>query len=73
MKRLSNRGKCGKAYVIGVDSYNLREPLSYYKLNLIENALDRLAAYEDSGLTPSQIKKLMVAANAFCDGQQKLS
>jgi hypothetical protein len=73
MKRLTNRSNSSKVGVIGVDNYSLKNPLSYYKLNLVYSAIERLAEYEDTGLTPRQVRRLIEDSKHFNCGQQRLS
>lgn len=50
MDRLTERDEFGNADIIGVDSQDLTEALDFDQLNLVTEALNRLAAYEDTGL-----------------------
>jgi len=46
------------ADIIGIDSKDLQINLEYKDFNKVTNALNRLAAYEDTGLEPDEIKAL---------------
>lgn len=56
MKRLTQRDEYGNADIIGVDSADLQLNLEYDEFNLVTKSLNRLASYEDTGLTPEEIK-----------------
>lgn len=60
MNRLTERDEHGNAAVIDVDSADLMFGLSGYQSRNVTDALDRLAAYEDTGLTPEEIAELQV-------------
>ena len=51
MERLTKRDEYGNADIIGVSS-DAQFELSFDELNSVTNALNRLAAYEDTGLAP---------------------
>ena len=51
MERLTKRDEYGNADIIGVSS-DAQFELSFDELNAVTNALNRLAAYEDTGLAP---------------------
>lgn len=57
MERLTERDEFGNADIIGVDSADLQLNLEYNEFNLVTSALNRLAAYEDTGLEPEEINK----------------
>jgi hypothetical protein len=59
MKRLTERDEYGNADIIGVDSEELQLNLEFKEFNLVTDALNKLAAYEDIGLTPGEIKLLI--------------
>ena len=66
MERLTERDEYGNADIIGVHGVVLTGYLSAEErflnaeeLNLVTDALNRLAAYEDSGLTPAGVSKLV--------------
>jgi hypothetical protein len=61
IKRLTERDEYGNADIIGVDSAELQLNLEFDELNRVTDALNRLAAYEDSGLTPEQVHELAKA------------
>lgn len=52
MKRLTERDEFGNADIIGVDSFALQGSLPFQEFNKVTAALNRLAAYEDTGLEP---------------------
>ncbi len=58
MKRLTRRDEHCNADIIGVNSADLQLHLDFNGLNMVTNALNKLAAYEDSGLEPKEIPKL---------------
>lgn len=59
MERLTERGKRGiNADIIGIDISDMCIDLTIYKIGILESALNRLAAYEDSGLTPEEVMEL---------------
>ena len=78
MDRLTERDEYGNADIIGVDSEDLQLNLEFDSMNRVTAALNRLAEYEETGLTPEQVKKLydavrMIKFNAhaislFIDG-----
>lgn len=57
MNRLTERDEYGNADIIGVDSEDLQLNLDFEGFNRVTEALNRLAAYEDSGLDPEQCAK----------------
>ena len=58
MDRLTERDEFGNADIIGVDSQDLTEALDFDQLNLVTDALNRLTAYEDTGLEPEEVNAL---------------
>ncbi len=54
MKRLTKRGEYGNVYIIALDDImpELYAELSFSETNALTEALNRLAAYEDTGLLP---------------------
>ncbi len=58
MDRLTERDEFGNADIIGVDSQELTESLDFDQLNRVTEALNRLAAYEDTDFTPADIKDM---------------
>lgn len=58
MERLTERDEYGNADIIGVDSADLQLNLSYEEFNRVTEALNKLAAYEDIGPTPEQLKEI---------------
>lgn len=58
MKRLTKRDEYGNADIIGVDSNELQLNLEFEELNKVTDALNRLATYEDTGLSPEQVLEL---------------
>lgn len=58
IKRLTERDEYGNADIIGVDSAELQLNLEFDELNRVTDALNRLAGYEDSGLSPEEVKAL---------------
>ncbi len=61
IKRLTERDEYGNADIIGVDSAELQLNLEFDELNRVTDALNRLAAYEDSGLSPEEVQKMALA------------
>lgn len=55
MNRLTERDEYGNADIIGIDSADLQMNLDFDDFNKVTYALNRLAAYEDTGLTPENI------------------
>ena len=58
MDRLTERDEFGNADIIGVDSGSLQMNLELDELNTVTDALNRLAVYEDTGLTPERVQEL---------------
>lgn len=58
MKRFTERDEFGNADIIGIDSDDLSVNLNFKAFNKLTAALNRLAAYEDIGLTPEQVKSM---------------
>jgi len=58
MERLTEYDEYGNTDIIGVDSANFQLNLEFKEFNLVTDALNRLSAYEDTGLTPEEIKGL---------------
>lgn len=58
MGRLTERDEFGNADIIGVDSSDLQLNLEFYELYRVTEALNRLAAYEDTGRKPNEIAAL---------------
>ena len=61
MERLTERDEYGNADIIGVDSSVLQGELEFEETNLVTNALNTLAEYEDLELTPEEIKRKTMA------------
>ena len=57
MKRLTERDEYGNADIIGVGA-ELQLDLAFEEMNRVTKALNRLAAYEETGFTPEEIKEL---------------
>lgn len=57
MNRLTERDEYGNADIIALSDVmpELYAELSFSETNALTNALNRLAAYEDTGLTPKEI------------------
>ena len=53
IRRLTKRDEFGNADIIGVDSADLQCNLDFDEMNLVTNALNRLAEYEEKEPTPS--------------------
>lgn len=63
MKRLTERDEYGNADIIGVDSCDLQGNLNAKEMNLVTNALNKLAAYEDEEFIPlGEVKELLKEA-----------
>ena len=58
MKRLTELDEFGNADIIGVDSEDLQLNLEFKEFYLVIYALNRLAAYEDTGLTPKEVAEM---------------
>lgn len=58
MDRLTERDGYGNADIIGVDSMELQGNLDFDEFVRATNALNRLADYEDTGLSQEEIKTL---------------
>jgi rubrerythrin len=54
-ERLTVRDEYGNADIIGVDSADLQLNLGFKELNIVTNTLNRLAEFEDIGLSPEEI------------------
>lgn len=60
MNRLTHRDEYGNAEIVGVDGTKLQLPtLSFDEFNSVTESLNRLADYEDTNLTPEQLKKML--------------
>jgi len=57
-ERLTERDEYGNTDIVGVESADLQLNLEFDEFNKVTNALNRLAAYEDSGLSPEQVQEL---------------
>ncbi len=53
MERLTGRKEGGNAYIVGCPSFEIPKIIGL----IIQNVVDRLAAYEDTGLEPENIKR----------------
>jgi len=62
-KRLTERDEFGNADIIGVDSADMQLHLEFNGMNAVTDALNRLADYEDIGLLPVDIYKLIQGRN----------
>jgi hypothetical protein len=51
--------------IVGVDSAELQLNLEFDELNKVTDALNRLAAYEDTGLTPEEVHQLKAKYEAL--------
>lgn len=58
MNRLTERDEFGNADIIGVDSAELQLNLEFDDFNLVTEALNKLADYEETKLSPEEIKGL---------------
>lgn len=60
MKRLTERDECGNVYIIALDDImsELYAELSFSEINALTEALNRLAAYEDTGLLPEEMIRI---------------
>jgi hypothetical protein len=65
-ERLTERDEYGNTDIVGVESADLQLNLEFDEFNKVTNALNRLAAYEDSGLSPEEVQEL---AQAKADGR----
>lgn len=61
MNRVTERDEYGNADIIGVDSEDLQLNLDFEGFNRVTEALNRLAAYEDTGLEPEEVEACNVA------------
>lgn len=57
MKRLTERDEYGNADIVGSDMAGWLLDLDFEDLNLVTNALNKLADYEETGLTPEEINR----------------
>ncbi len=64
MERLTYRDENGKAWANIKNNYTAREAQEFGRI-----ALEQLAAYEDSGLSPEEVQEL---AKAKADGRLKI-
>ncbi len=60
MNRLTERDEFGNADIIALSDImpEIYTGLSFSETNALTDALNRLAAYEDTGLTPEEVKRL---------------
>ena len=58
MNRLTKRDEYGNADIIGVDSGGWTIELEYDEMNLVTEALNKLAEYEETKLSPEEINSL---------------
>lgn len=58
MNRLTKRDGYGNADIIGVDCVDFQLPLDFDEFNKVTDALNRLAAYEDTGMEIEEVKTL---------------
>jgi hypothetical protein len=58
MTRLTERDEFGNSDIIGVECAELQFNLEFDEMNLVTEALNKLAAYEGTGLTPDDINEL---------------
>ena len=54
MERLTGRKEDGHAYIVGCPDFEIPKIIGL----IIQNVVDRLAAYEDTGLEPEEIEKI---------------
>ncbi len=71
MKRLTVYDEYGNADIIGVDISDLQQTYSFKEFNLITDALNRLAAYEDTGKEPKEIYDMAKAEAALERGKNE--
>lgn len=66
MERFTERDEYGNADIIALSDMmpELYAELSFSEANALTDALNRLADYEDSGLTPQEIRSLQAEWNA---------
>lgn len=69
MNRLTERDEYGNADIIGVDSEDLQLNLDFEGFNRVTEALNRLAAYEDTEIEPEEVEsaKKIAARLALAD------
>jgi hypothetical protein len=69
MNRLTERDEYGNADIIGVDSEDIQLNLDFEGFNRVIEALNRLAAYEDTELEPEEVEaaKEIAARLALAD------
>ena len=58
MERLTERDEFDNAAIIKCPSENFVLDLEFNELNAVTEALNRLAEYEDTGLSPKEVTKL---------------
>ncbi|WP_298021068.1 hypothetical protein [uncultured Dysosmobacter sp.] len=68
MERLTERDEYGNADIIALSDMmpKLYAKLSYSETNALTDALNRLAAYEDTGLEPEEVEALKKGTCAGC-------
>jgi len=69
--RLTIRDEFGNANVIGLDRSVLYSQLTFGEMNLLTQALNRLAAYEDAEYLPNKCEALIewLVSGGFCPGK----
>lgn len=70
MKRLTERDECGTVYIIALDDImpELYAELSFSETNALTEALNRLAAYEETGLLPEDCAEYKKFENTLVSG-----
>ena len=71
-KRYTERDEYGNADIIGVDSADLQGNLDFEEINAVTDALNRLAAYEEYELEPSEVERYLLAYAALLKHCKKI-
>lgn len=66
-KRLTEIDEFGNFDIIGVNCGELQFNLEFDEINLVTDALNKLAAYEDAGLTPDEALAACILINNYRD------
>ena len=71
MKRLTERDEFGNADIVGVDSADLQENLNFDEMNLVTEALNKLACYEEHNDFDAYIKGDCIKSESLCDAHSR--
>ncbi len=70
MTKLTERDQYGNADIIGVDSGDLQLSLEFDEFNCVADALNKLAAYEDTNLAPAEIAAMQTELAQLKEAQR---